>query len=163
MPMRKYVGFEELECLKAEYEKLRKKYNLPQFEELDEEFEIRKVDYDLFLIREIRRLVLSKLDFVASLLEPILDPGKSLHSMIETKFFEKYNIELMFDFYKKLWKIIHEGISASLTSEKAEAEFIKDVWKQWPEIKKQSIEYADKIAAGWGKVEKEVFADKYLQ
>jgi hypothetical protein len=62
-----------------------------------------------------------------------------------------------------MWRLIHEGVSASYDSEKAEAEFIRKVWKQWPEIKKKAIEYSDKIALGWSKVEKEAFSDKYLQ
>ena len=43
---------ENLLLLKEEFEKLQKKYSFPKFEELDEEFEIRKIDYDLFLVKE---------------------------------------------------------------------------------------------------------------
>jgi hypothetical protein len=163
MAQRRMACCENLERLKEEYEKIKKKYGLPSFDELDGEFEIRKIDHDLLIVREIRRNVMSRIDFLIALLDPILDPGKSLHSFIETKFFEKYNVEPLFDFYKLMWRLIHEGVSASYDSEKAEAEFIRKVWKQWPEIKKKAIEYSDKIALGWSKVEKEAFSDKYLQ
>jgi hypothetical protein len=154
---------ENLERLKEEYKKVQAKYKLPSFEELDEEFEIRKIDYDLFLIKEVRRTICHRLTAFADLIEPILNPaGHSLHSMIETKIFEKEDLEEMYKFYKKLWHYAHKGIHASLTSEKDEVEFIKEVWKIWPELKKPIREYSEKITEGWGKEEKEGVGEHYL-
>ncbi|MEM2874117.1 MAG: hypothetical protein QW063_01545 [Candidatus Nanoarchaeia archaeon] len=161
MPRRE--GFENLEILKEEYEKIRKQYKLPSFDELDREFELRKIDCDANLIKEIRRNILHKIDNIIGLLEPILDPKHTLHSFVETKIFEKHNVEAMFAFYKKLWYLIHKGIQVSYVSEKAEVDFIKEMWEVWPELKKQAAEYAKQIADGWAKAEKETFTDKYLQ
>jgi|GEM_PF-6290464 len=155
---------EDLEKLKEEYKALQQKYTLPDFDEIDKEFEIRKIDTNLFLIKEIRRVILQKLDFSVALIEPILNPSpSSLHSFVETKFFAKQNIEPMFDFYKKVWHWMHLGISVSYMQEKDEAEWINDVWKAWPEIKKETGKYSKQIADGWSKVEKEIFSDRYLQ
>ena len=154
---------ENLVKLKEEYKKLQTKYKLPSFDELDEEFEIRKTDYDLFLVREVRRAMCHKLTAIADLIEPILNPaGHSLHSMIETKIFEKEELDDMYKFYKKLWHLVHKGIYLSLVSEKEEAEFIKEMWKAWPEIKKTAEKYAKKISDGWAKEEKEGLSDHYL-
>ncbi|MGC8940783.1 MAG: hypothetical protein ACP5JY_01985, partial [Candidatus Nanoarchaeia archaeon] len=60
--------------LKREYEKLRKKYNLPKFDEINKEFEIWNIKSDSYIIREIRRRVLERIDFIASYLLPILNP-----------------------------------------------------------------------------------------
>jgi hypothetical protein len=68
----------------------------------------------------------------------------------------------MFDFYRKLFQLAHKGITASFESEAVEAAWINEVWKAWPEIKKLAHSYSKKITEGWGKIEKEVFADKYL-
>jgi hypothetical protein len=155
---------ENLEELKKAYAALQKRYGLPKFDELDIEFEIRKIDYDLFIVKEVRRVMMQKLDFMVAVLEPILNPSpSSLHSFIETKIFAKHNIEPMFDFYKKVWQFMHRGVYASYLDEKSEAEWINEVWKAWPAIKKEAAGYAKQVADGWSKVEKDVFSDKYLQ
>ncbi len=154
---------DNLEKLKKEFEKVRAKYNLPGFDELDTEFEIRRIDFDLHIVREVRRSVIHKLTGVADLLEPILNPSESnLHSAIESKHFEKDDVDEMFKFYKKLWLYVHEGVVTSLVSEKEEAEFIKRMWKIWPEIKKTALEYAQKITDCWSKEDKERTTDHYL-
>jgi hypothetical protein len=153
----------KLEKLKAEYDKLKQKYKLPAFDELNNEFEIYDIKTNAFIIREISRRIIRKAEDFLSLLNPILNPNpNSLHSLIETKIFEKQDLEPMFDFYKKLFQLAHKGITASLESEAAEAVWINEIWKTWPEIKKQIHSYSKKITEGWGKVEKEVFTDKYL-
>jgi RNA processing factor Prp31 len=154
---------DKLEKLKAEYEKLRQKYKLPSFDELNNEFEIYDIKPNSFIIREIRRRIIRKMEDFLSLLNPILNPNpNSLHSMIETKIFEKQDMEPMFEFYKKLFQLAHKSIPASLESESAEAAWINEVWKAWPDLKKQITGYSKKITEGWGKVEPEVFTDKYL-
>jgi len=154
---------DKLEKLKLEYEKLKQKYKLPTFDELNDEFEIFDIKANSFIIREIRRRIIHKAEDFLSLLNPILNPNpNSLHSLIETKIFEKQDLEPMFDFYRKLFQLAHKGITASFEPEVAETAWINEVWKAWPEIKKQIAGYSKKITEGWGKVEKEVFTDKYL-
>ena len=154
---------DKLEKLKAEYEKLKQKYKLPDFNGLDDEFEIRTIKANSYIIKEIRRLIIHKIEDILSLINPVLNPNpQSLHSLIETKIFEKQDIEPMFEFYRKLFQLAHEGITASLESEASEASWINKAWKEWPDIKKKAHSYSKKISDGWGKAEKEVFADKYL-
>ena len=154
---------DNLEKLKKEFESARAKYGLPSFEELDSEFEIRKIDFDLNLVREIRRAIIHKFSGIADILEPILNPSEAnLHSAVESKHFEKEGIDDMFKYYKKLWYHVHDGIVASLVSEKEEAEFIKKMWKIWPEVKKTALTYVKKITESWAKEEKEKRADHYM-
>jgi hypothetical protein len=154
---------EDIEKLKAEYDRLKQKYKLPAFDELDADFEIRDIDYGCFVIKEIRRIIVRKMEGILGLLDPILNPSQgSLHSMIETKIFEKQDLEPMFDYYKKLCQMAHNGITTSLESEAAEAAWINEVAKAWPGIKKEAAGYSKKIADGWGKVESEIFTDRYL-
>ena len=154
---------DKLEKLKIEYDKLKQKYKLPAFDELNNEFEIYDIKTNAFIIREIVRRIIRRAEDFLILLNPILNPNpNSLHSMVETKIFEKQDLEPMFDFYKKLFQLAHKGITASLESEAAEAAWINDAWKAWPDIKKKIAGYSKKITEGWGKVEKEVFSDKYL-
>lgn len=154
---------DKLEKLKIEYDKLKQKYKLPNFDELDNEFEIRTIKANSFIIKDIRRSMIHRIEDILSLINPVLNPNpSSLHSLVETKIFEKQDMEPMFTFYKKLFQLAHGGITAALESESAEAAWINEVWKAWPEIKKQALDYSKKITTGWGKAESEVFTDKYL-
>ncbi len=152
-----------LEQLKKEYERLRTKYKLPAFDDFDREFEIRKIDHELCLPHELRRAINHRLQGFAEWFEPVLNPHSgSLHSIIETKIFEKQELEPMFLLYKKLWSFVHEGLYASLQSEEKEIEFVKRVWKEWPAMKKQLAGFVGKLADGWKKHEGEKARDSYL-
>ena len=61
--------------VREEYEKLRKKYNLPQFDELDHAFDIADLETDGPLLREIRHRVEERLEFVINTLDPVYPPG----------------------------------------------------------------------------------------
>ena len=74
--------------VREEYEKLRKKYNLPQFDELDHAFDIADLETDGPLLREIRHRVEERLEFVINTLDPVCQPDtNSVRSMIECGFF----------------------------------------------------------------------------
>jgi len=152
----------DLEKLKKEYATLRTKYKLPSFDDFDAEFDIRKIDPELSLPHELRHAINLRLQGFAAWFEPVLNPSSgSLHSMIETKIFEKQELEPMFLLYKKLWSLVHEGLYAGLQSEEKEIEFVKKVWKEWPAMKKQIMEFVGRLAEGWKKHDKEKIRDSY--
>lgn len=147
---------EDAKKIRKEYEKIRKKYDLPSFNELDSEFELRKLDIDGFIIRELRRAIIHKIQNFADWLSPILNPHPdSLHSAIETKIFEKQEISDMLKFYKKLGYFIHISLVASLKSEEEEVKFIKNVLNEWPGIKGTITNYVERISEGWAKKEED--------
>jgi hypothetical protein len=140
----------DLKEIKAKYEKARKKYSLPKFEDIDREFEIRLIDDQGFIIKEIRRAMLTSIQNLGTFFLPVLDPHPhELHSLIEMPAFNKKEREKLFNFYRKLSHLVHKGVSTSIVSEESEADFIKDIWKQWPSIKKEAKGYMDKIIAEW--------------
>lgn len=151
-----------LKDIREEYKKLQQKYKLPDFDALDNDFEIRKIPAGLFILKEIRRILVHKLDGACGLLEPVVNPSESMHSAIESKAFDKNDLEAVFNFYKRLHHLIHKGISTTLENEAKEVEWINEVWKAWPEIKKELQVYVKKITDSWAKAEKETFSDKYL-
>lgn len=147
---------EDLEKLKEEYEEARKKYNLPSFEEIDKEFELRKLESGGFIIKDVRRIIVNKLQSFADWLTPILNPHpESLHSAIETKIFEKQEISDMLAFYKRLGHLIHMSLIASLKTEQDEINFIKDILLEYPEMKIKILGYVEKIAEGWARNEED--------
>ncbi|HKZ34140.1 MAG TPA: hypothetical protein VJ142_02810 [Candidatus Nanoarchaeia archaeon] len=130
-----------LEQLKKEYEKLQRKYNLPSFKEMNEDFHIEKIaenDTELLPV-EIRRWMWEKFSNYMRLLEGILNPVNVpmfIFSIIKTlNPEEKKNIS---EVYKKLMKEEIKIIRLDLDfNESKEAEFIKESYKIWQEIKKE--------------------------
>ncbi|MBI2040582.1 MAG: hypothetical protein HYT16_00585 [DPANN group archaeon] len=138
------------EKVKDNYEELRKKYGLPKFEEFNAEFEIVKADPELNFSRELRRAITNRLQAYSEWFEPVLNPNpNSLHSMVETKIFEKQELQPLFNLYKKLWHLVHVGLQASLQTEADEIKFVKHVWEEWPAVKKEILKYVGKLADGW--------------
>ncbi len=128
-----------LERMKIDYEEIRKKYNLPGFQELNEDFCIEKVaesETD-FLVREIRRYVADKfvncLRFVESILNPVNVP---MFVFSVTKIITEKEKEKLREIYKKMAKREVELIGLDIKfSEEKEAEFINTSYKIWQEIK----------------------------
>ncbi|MBS3151028.1 hypothetical protein J4443_01465 [Candidatus Woesearchaeota archaeon] len=145
-----------LKELKDEYEKLSKKYSLPKFEQLDEEFEIRAIELDKsgILIKAILRGITNKLNIFMSYLEPIITaPPQNIHSLIEVRNLSDADRSRVFEFYKEISVLLHENLAVELKSEREIAQQIKKVWKLWPKIKGEEINLLDKTTLAWKKKE----------
>lgn len=142
-----------LQKLKKNYEVIQKKYDLPSFQELNEDFQIEKVaetETDI-LIREVRRLVSDKLAnylrFTEALLHPINAP-LFVFSIIKTINLEQKKI--LIEVYKELAKNEVRLIEIDLKfSEEKEAEFVKESYKIWQEIKKDLLGIIETIKKNW--------------
>ena len=68
-----------LEDLKKDYEKLKSKYALPSFKELNEEFDIEKAaeQETECLIREVRKLIMEKVIAYLRFIEMLLNPSNA--------------------------------------------------------------------------------------
>jgi hypothetical protein len=141
---------DELKKIKKDYEKIRKKYNLPPFDKLDREFEIRFCPPEGFILKECRRALSNKLKVYIQILDPVLSPhAGSLHSMIESDGFDEDEKKALFELYKKLGFYIHKSIVAGLQDEQAEADFINEVWKIWPSLKEEVTKFSEKATNLW--------------
>ncbi len=143
----------KLEELKEKYKDIQKKHGLPDFEELNKDFQIEKAaesETD-FLIREIRKFVGDKmmnyLKFIESLLNPVNAPmfifsiTKLIDSEKKKKLSEIYN-ELM----KKEIKFIELDLEFD---EEKEAEFIRESHKSWQEVKRDFLKIIGNINKEW--------------
>ena len=124
----------KLDKLKREYDKLKERYNLPSFQELNEDFEIECASEEEsdFLLRKIRHQMMEKVSVHFRLMEIFLNPSnvpmfffniiKSLNASEKAliqEVYEKY-VELELDVF----------IIENKYSEKSEAEFIKKVYSE---------------------------------
>lgn len=143
----------DLEEMKKSYLKIQKKYSLPDFDELNREFNIEKTaetetDY---LIREIRKSIADKLmnymRFIESLLNPVNAP-MFVFSAVKT--LSSNDKQKLTDVYKKLAKNEIMLIETDVEfSEMKEAEFIKKSFRLWKKVQKEILKVLNVIKKNW--------------
>lgn len=142
-----------LEDLKRDYKEIQKKYNLPSFEDLNQNFQIEKiseVETD-YILREIRKFIADKfsnyLRFIEAMLNPMNVP-MFIFSLIKTIGPEEK--DKLTKIYKKFAKIEVEIISLDLVfSEDKDAEFIKKSYEVWEEVKKELSGILKVVEGNW--------------
>ncbi len=144
---------ENLKDLKKDYLEIQKKYDLPSFDELNEDFSIEKIagcETEL-LLREIRKFISEKfsnyLRFVEAIIHPVNSPLFVFSLVKNLGISEK---EKLGEVYKKLAKKEIEIVELDVSyDEEKEAVFIKDAFKLWTEIKKEILEVLEYIRKNW--------------
>lgn len=140
----------ELKDLKKEYAKFEKKYRLPSFRELDENFEIEKIDRESdCLLKMIRKAMMDKvvnsLNFLEMLLNPLNCPRLYMGFVRAMDSEDKKNIE---DIYSILGELSVNAMYLEIEySEKGEAEMIKKIFGGWNKSKPGFKKIIDGIKA----------------
>ena len=141
----------ELDELKKEYQPLQKKYSLPQFEKLAEDFDVDRAVYreTSFVLRDIRRIISERLSSYLSLFEMLINPtGPPVFFFLIIKNLKPEEQKEIKNIYDILAKIQIRMIKTDIIyEEKLEAEMIKESHIQWQEIKpkiKELIESFEK-------------------
>lgn len=130
-----------LEKLKEEYGKLEKKHGLPGFEEMNKDFYIERLaeNETEILIREVRRMVGDRMANYMRFIENILNPVNVpmfIFSII--KLISPEEKKQLSETYKALIKNELKFIEADLNlDDSREAEFIKESYRFWQDIKKE--------------------------
>ena len=139
----------DLDKLKKDYEALRVKYNLPEFSKLVEDFNIERAsdtetDYP---IREIRRFIAEKFFNYLRSVEALLNPSNvPMYVFSMVKNIDAADKKRLSDVYKELAKTEIRIMELDLSfSEPKEAEFIKEGFRLWQDIKKDLLAITDKI------------------
>lgn len=139
----------DLSKFKQEYQILKERYNLPSFEDLNRDFGIEKI-YETetdFLLREIGRSITEKLSnymrFVETLLHPV-NATMFVFSIIKTLNTEDKKI--LEELYKKLATIEIKLMELDINySEEIQANFIKDSFADWQDIKREWTKILESI------------------
>lgn len=123
---------DELDDLKSEYEKLRKKYNLPDFYEINLIFDIEELNpKSELLLQKIRKAISEKIADYIRFIEVLLNPSNA--PMFFFKLLKKLDSadkDKLNNLYEVLGKIEVESMILDLEhSEKNEAEFIKKAYE----------------------------------
>ncbi|OIO43275.1 hypothetical protein COU56_04875 [Candidatus Pacearchaeota archaeon CG10_big_fil_rev_8_21_14_0_10_31_9] len=140
--------------IKEIYEIIRNKYKLPDFKELNEEFDIGKIEFNAdTVLRDIRKAMMSKLSSSLQLIELLLNPTNgSMFNMLLTRNIEseeKLILEKLFDTLGQIE--INSYVLDIEYSEKNEAEFIISKTEEWKIISKEINKTLRKLGDDWKK------------
>ena len=144
---------ESLEKLKKKYSEIQKKFGLPDFDELNREFQIEKISIEEtdYLVREIRKFLADKFSNYMRFVEALLNPSNSpLFVFSIVKSLNVEDKESLQEVYKKFAKIEVDLVEIDLDfSEEKEVEFIKESYKIWKSIKKSLLEIVEVVRKNW--------------
>ncbi len=121
-----------LEELKKQYEQFKKKYNLPDFTDLNKQFDVEEIDIETeFLLRRIRRIIAEKIAGYLRFIEVILNPNNTPLFLFKIiKKLDSEDREKLSKLYEKLGAFEIELVSLDLDyDEKKEADFINKCFK----------------------------------
>ena len=142
-----------IEELRGAYDGIRKKYDLPDFKILNEDFGIEKIaDSETeVLIREVRKFIVDKLANYMRFIESILNPSNApifIFSII--KLLDAEDKKKLEEIYKEMMKSEVKFIELDLEfNEEKEADFIKDAYNFWQIVKKDLLKITGKISGRW--------------
>jgi hypothetical protein len=124
----------ELKEFKKEYEELAKKYKIQSFKELNEEFEIDKIDRETeCVLRLVRKAMIEKIVNSLGFLEMLLNPTNS--PRIYLPYLKNMTIEdkeIIEKIYSSLADLSLNSLLLEVEySEKGEAELIKKIYSTW--------------------------------
>ncbi len=138
--------------MKEEYNKLKKSLKLPDFKKIDNEFELSDLEETSFLLRDIRRKMIDKVDFYAKILEPIIQPETNIVCMFECKAFDDDEKLEIYDMFRKMMSLVRSSAELSLEcDDKKEAEFISELSEEWDKLKPKLMEKISKMRKSWQK------------
>lgn len=143
----------ELKKLEKEYEKIRKKYSLPGFENMNNDFDIERLQEKetLNLIREVRRTIMEKNSAYLRFCEMFMNPSHApLFFLGLSKNLGDEEKKLVNEVYLRLGKFEIKSFELdNIYDEKKESEFIRNFYKEWQEIKNNFEKIMASLEQAW--------------
>lgn len=139
----------KLEKLKENYKSFQEKYSLPNFDDLNKDFQIEKIveNETDFILKEIKKIIVGKFFDYLRFTESLINPTNSpifIFAFVKTLGNEER--KKLLNIYQKISKIQIDLIEMDLNySEEKEANAIKKYFDLWQEIKKEISEIVDFI------------------
>ncbi|MCW8965571.1 MAG: hypothetical protein OQK82_02625 [Candidatus Pacearchaeota archaeon] len=154
-----------LENFKKDYEILKEKYSLPDFDEFNREFNIEKLaDMETdYLIREIRKVITDKFASYVRFVEVFLHTANApmfIFSLM--KIISVEDKKILGKIYERLAKSEIRVVTLDLNfSEESEVEFVKSAYLMWKEVKSDLLKFVKKLEDNWD-VKPEVNGKNYF-
>ena len=145
--------------IEKEYKILQRKYKLPSFNEIEDDFEISIIKEDLipkkFILRMVRRKINEKLVFFIRFLEGIIHPqSPSIIAMHESKYLLVEDRDKALEILKELMVYERRALILEVESDdKSDSEYIKEAFKGWADTKKELLRIFSLMKDSWTKAE----------
>ncbi len=136
---------------KDEYAKFHKKFSsVPSWDWLNKNFKI-KIEEDGTFLEQVRGSITEKLDTIArSVIEPIISGGENFCCFYERGMLVPQEKDKMFQIYKQVQSLLWRSNALSVDfSEKAIADWLKEVKDVYDANKEQLLGICNKISDGW--------------
>lgn len=144
------------------YENLKKKYALPEFEELNKYFEIDEEDEKNLILREIIKKIQEKINQFAHLLQEMLNP-EDISSSHESGTFTEDEKKNILKLYQKICYLSRKKILVDIEyDEELCANFVKESYEEYKEIVPELKKVVNKIKDSWNKSEKKKIELSYF-
>jgi len=138
--------------MNKKYEELKQKYNLPNFNELNSDFELYSIDEDDDLVREILKKIYEKVDSYTKFLEDLLQPDSRLSLMREASTLTPVDQALITKLHMKGMLITRELLELNLEyTEAVAAKIIKNDYEEWQKMKLELKKIVIKLKESWMK------------
>ena len=136
--------------VKDTYDAVKKKYTLPDFEDIDHDFEISYIDHEAFFLREVRRKMVDKMEYFLKILEEILQPETTISNMHECKIYTDSEKEELYNLFRQLMIWHRNALLLTVESnDKSEAEFVSGFAKEWKSIKPLLLKSVKAMRDSW--------------
>jgi hypothetical protein len=127
--------------LRDEYKKIQNQFELPEYKEVSDDFDIEKLSdkESEYLARDIRRTISEKLSGYMHFFELLINPASPpLFILSALRNIDKQTKDKLGVLYKKISKFQIESMKLdTIYKEDAEAKFINDVFLEWQSMKKE--------------------------
>ncbi len=142
----------ELSELKAEYEKLSRKHKLPSFKELNEIFEIERIEKESdLLLRQVRKVMMDKIVGYIRFSEMLLNPSQAPLSYMSMAIDMSNEIkESVRKIYKTFIELELKALEKEVDySEDEESAIIIDIYQTWNKLKGEMKKVMSALEASW--------------
>ena len=136
-----------------EYAPFQKKYDLPSYTDLDNNFEFRWKEYTNFPLRFMRRRIGEKLHLLNWVLDRILYPNtQSVVNLHESHNFDEEEKKHILELFKEVMYLQRESLVLDLdTSHEKEAAYIKKLFAIYPRLRDETKKVAESLQEYWKK------------
>lgn len=138
-------------AFKEAYNALAAKNKLPSFDVLHAEVDLSNCEFEDFPLRQARNAIKERMDGWLDVVEAIVSPDSgNASALYEVGSFGERELKEVFALYSKImfnYRVLTEA--SILMDEKADAEAIKTVWKDWADLKKKVAALATKLKESW--------------
>jgi hypothetical protein len=137
--------------MKEAYDTLKKEFDLPDFDLLNDEFEISTIEPEGFLLREIKRKIKEKLHSAAEILTKFIQPETTtLSDLYEYRCFDDEAKKKIFELFSSILYLLRKIQETEfLLDAKEDAKIIKEAADKWPKMRQQMIPLLKELEKCW--------------